>query len=308
MNTSNQSRPFGTPTAEFTLDHAFVAQLLAEQHPDLAGLPLRMLEAGWDNVLFRLGERLVVRLPRRAAAAPLVLHEQTWLPRLAARLPLPISTPVRVGVPAHGYPWHWSVLPWLPGAPADQRAPDAGQAQPFAAFLRALHGPAPADAPANPVRGVPLGSRAAGVEERMQRLAGASTLITSQIRQIWQAALDAPLDQPPTWLHGDLHPRNVLVDNGAISGIIDWGDITSGDRATDLAAVWMLFDSPQARQVALDAYADLSEATVRRAKGWAVLFGVMLLDSGLIDNPRNAEIGARILRSVADTGGGDEAP
>jgi hypothetical protein len=70
----------------------------------------------------------------------------------------------------------------------------------------------------------------------------------------------------------------------------------------------MLFDSPQARQVALDAYADLSEATVRRAKGWAVLFGVMLLDSGLIDNPRNAEIGARILRSVADTGGGDEAP
>jgi aminoglycoside phosphotransferase (APT) family kinase protein len=112
-------------------------------------------------------------------------------------------------------------------------------------------------------------------------------------------ALHAPLDVSPTLLHGDLHPRNVLVEQGVITGIIDWGDITSGDCATDLASIWMLFAEPRARQDALAAYGSLSEATLHRAKGWVVFFGVMLLDSGLIDNPRNAAIGERTLRRVA---------
>jgi aminoglycoside phosphotransferase (APT) family kinase protein len=118
-----------------------------------------------------------------------------------------------------------------------------------------------------------------------------------------QVAVHAPLDVPPTWLHGDLHPRNVLVENGVITGIIDWGDITSGDCATDLASIWLLFAEPHTRQAALAAYADLSEATLQRAKGWAVLFGVMLLESGLIDNRRNALIGARTLRRLTESMG-----
>jgi aminoglycoside phosphotransferase (APT) family kinase protein len=183
---------------------------------------------------------------------------------------------------------------------ADQNEPYVSQAGPFAAFLRSLHVPAPADAPTNPVRGVPLCQRAPAVAARMQRLASKTSLITPQIAHIWQAALHAPLDVPPTWLHGDLHPRNVLVEHGVITGIIDWGDITSGDCATDLASIWMLFDAPHAQQDILAAYADLSEATLQRAKGWAVLFGVMLLDTGLNDNPRNAVIGERILRRVAE--------
>ena len=93
----------------------------------------------------------------------------------------------------------------------------------------------------------------------------------------------------------------MLVEGGAITGIIDWGDITSGDRATDLASIWMLFADPRPRQAAVAAYADLSEATLLRAKGWAVLFGVMLLDTGLVDNPRNAAIGERALRRVAES-------
>ena len=132
----------------------------------------------------------------------------------------------------------------------------------------------------------------------MDRVAAKTTLITPQLRQIWDAAVAAPIDVPPTWLHGDLHPRNVLVDQGAISGIIDWGDITSGDPATDLASIWMLFAEPKARQNALAVYGALSEATLLRAKGWAVLLGAMLLDSGLIDSPRNAAIGERALRRV----------
>nr|WP_255604569.1 aminoglycoside phosphotransferase family protein [Oscillochloris sp. ZM17-4] len=284
------------------IDQELVAGLLAEQHPDLAGLPLRALDAGWDNAMFGLGERLAVRLPRRAAAAPLIIHEQRWLPRLAPQLTLPVPAPARVGLPGRGYPWRWSVVPWLAGDAADQREPDAGQARPFAAFLRSLHTPAPAAAPANPVRGVPLSQRADAVAARMRGMAGRADLLTPQVRRLWDDALGAPLDVSPTWLHGDLHPRNVLVAGGAVSGVIDWGDITAGDRATDLAAVWMLFADPRARAEALAAYGDLSDATLRRARGWAVLFGVTLLATGLVDHPRHALIGERTLRRVAEDG------
>ena len=300
MDAAGASPSIGTPIAEFEIDRAFVSGLLADQHPDLAQLPLRVVDAGWDNAMFRLGDHLAVRLPRRAAAASLIAREQIWLPRLADQLALPVPAPCRIGTPARGYPWRWSVVPWLKGMPADRNEPPASQALPFAAFLRSLHAPAPADAPANPVRGVPLGQRAPAVEARMQRLASETSLITPQITRIWRAALTAPLDRPSTWLHGDLHPRNVLVEQGVIAGIIDWGDLTSGDCATDLASIWMLFAEPRARRDALAAYANLSEATLQRAKGWAVLFGVMLLDTGLNDNPRNAAIGERTLRRVAE--------
>ena len=97
-----------------------------------------------------------------------------------------------------------------------------------------------------------------------------------------------------------MHPRNVLVAEGRITGIIDWGDITSGDVATDLASIWMLFANRSDREKALSAYAEVSEATLRRAKGWAVFFGIVLLDAGVIDNPRHAEIGRRTLLRVAE--------
>jgi aminoglycoside phosphotransferase (APT) family kinase protein len=301
MNPNDPAPCAGTPPAEFVIDRALVAGLLTEQHPNLAHLPLREVDAGWDNAIFRLGDRLAVRLPRRAAAAPLIFNEQTWLPRLAARLSLPVPTPCCFGTPALGYRWHWSVVPWLKGISADLSEPAASQARPLAEFLRSLHGPAPADAPANPMRGIPLSQRSEMVATRMQRLAGRTSLITPQLMNVWEAALHAPLDLPPTWLHGDLHPRNVLVDRGSITGIIDWGDLTAGDPATDLGSIWMLWEDPRARQAAMEAYGGISEATLQRAKGWAVLFGVFLLDTGLTDNPRNAGIGARALRRVLDS-------
>jgi aminoglycoside phosphotransferase (APT) family kinase protein len=290
----------GTPSAEYAIDEALVAGLLADQHLDLARLPLRVVDAGWDNAMFRLGDDLAVRLPRRAAAAKLIAHEQRWLPRLSKQLSFPVPTPHRVGKPALGYPCQWSVVPWLKGLTADHNQPHASQAVLLARFLRSLHVPAPADAPTNAVRGGPLRQRAPVVEERMRRLAGRTELITPRIRQIWNEALDAPLDRAVTWLHGDLHPRNVLVENGVITGIIDWGDITSGDCATDLASIWMLFTEPRSRQEAVEAYANSTEATVQRAKGWAVLFGMVLLDTGLSDNPRHAAIGERTLRCLPD--------
>ncbi len=288
----------GTPAAEHRIDEALVHALLRDQHADLAQLPIQQVDAGWDNTMFRLGNQLAVRLPRRAAVASLITHEQTWLPQIASRLTLPAPVPVRTGRPALGYPWHWSILPWLPGVCADHSDLDSTEGSRFGLFLRSLHEPAPPDAPLNPLRGVPLTQRAAVLEPRIQRLRASTSVITPQILHLWQAALAAPIDVAPTWLHGDLHLRNILVENRRISGIIDWGDITSGDRATDLASIWMLFIEPEVREQAFAAYGQPSQATLLRAKGWAVLFGVFLLDTGLVDNPRNAAIGERILRQL----------
>jgi aminoglycoside phosphotransferase (APT) family kinase protein len=137
------------------------------------------------------------------------------------------------------------------------------------------------------------------VTERMQRLATQTHLITPQLEQLWAEALAAPIDVSPTWLHGDLHPRNVLVHEGEISGIIDWGDMTAGDPATDLAAVWMLFGDATLRQRILLDYG-ASMATWQRAQGWAIMFGVVLLDTGLVDNPRFAMIGEQILQRLLE--------
>jgi aminoglycoside phosphotransferase (APT) family kinase protein len=295
----NKATPIGTPASDFQIGASLVRALLEQQHPDLSHLPIQTLDAGWDNTMFRLGEQYCVRLPRRRHAAVLIEHEQTWLPRLDGRLTLPIPSPCRFGKPALGYPWKWSVLPWLPGMPADLAEPAATQAVALAKFLRSLHAPAPSDAPQNAVRGVPLWRRAAGIEERMRRLSVKTDLITKAVKRTWETALQAPNARSSKWLHGDLHARNALVENGAITGIIDWGDITSGDVATDLASIWMLFSEQTVRQKALSEYANISEATLQRAKGWAVLFGVALLDTGLIDHPRHARMGEQILLRVA---------
>ena len=251
-------------------------------------------------MIFRLGDDLAVRLPVRAAASPLILHEQTWLPQLAPRLPLPVPVPLRIGVPALGYPWGWSIVPWLPGVAADISEPGPDQAPRLAEFLRVLHQPAPPGVPFNPFRSIPLSQRAATIEPRLERLT-ADGLIGPEVTGVWNKAVQARQDIAPALLHGDLHPRNVLVKGLAISGIIDWGDLTSGDPATDLASIWMLFADPQVRQVALETYGRVSESTCARAKGWAVFYGAILLETGRIDNPRHATLGARILRQIVES-------
>lgn len=300
QRTPENSPSVGTPIAEVVIDEAMVRRLLQSQHPDLAQLPLQPVDSGFDNMMFRLGDELAVRMPRRSAAAALVQHEQDWLPLLAPRLPIPIPAPLRVGDPGHGYPWSWSVVPWLHGVAADLHAPRGDQTAILAAFFEALHVAAPAGAPHNAYRGVPLANRADAFDDRVRRLEAQDVRIEPALRRLWVKALAAPIDIAPTWIHGDFHARNVLVEAGSISGIIDWGDITAGDRATDLAAIWMLFDDPTDRLVAMRACKTVSDATWTRAKGWAVLFGVLLLATGLVDHPRHAAIGERTLRRVVE--------
>ncbi len=300
MPSQQRAPQSGSPPADFDIDASLVRGLLNDQHPDLAHLPLQLLDAGWDNAIYRLSDQLLIRLPRRQLAASLIENEQRWLPVLAGQLPISIPVPVRVGYPGRVYPWRWSVLPWLKGITADRAEPRPDQSIRLAQFLRALHVQAPDTAPRNDVRGVPLAKRADALEARIRRLESTTHFISHAIRQTWQLALEAPVACQAKWLHGDLHPRNILVENGVITGIIDWGDITSGDVATDLAAIWMLFGDPLCRRQALQTYGTVSEATLRRAKGWAVLFGVILLDTGLVDNPQHMAIGQKTLARIAE--------
>ena len=161
-----------TPAAEIDVDAALVTALLEEQHPDLASLPVQLVANGWDNAMFRIGTDLTARLPRRLLAVPLLLKERRWLPVVAHGLPLPVPVPLRSGEPGAGYPWPWAIGPWLPGEPAEVAPPadPSVAAEVLGRFVAALHRPAPADAPPNPFRGVPLSERDDRMREGLDRL------------------------------------------------------------------------------------------------------------------------------------------
>jgi aminoglycoside phosphotransferase (APT) family kinase protein len=207
-----------------------------------------------------------------------------------------------VGRPGAGYPWWWSIVPLLPGEVAAQRPPADPRraATTLGGFLGALHAPAPPDAPANPVRGIPLAARGESFGQNLRLLGGA--VDQAAVRAAWDAALATPVwDGPPLWLHGDLHPANILVDRGLLSGVIDFGDITAGDPATDMSVAWMLL--PAGDHAAFrDAYLaasgrPVSAHTWARARGWALALAVTLLAHSA-DNPMMAGIGRRTLAAV----------
>ncbi len=290
----------GTPASEHTIDVALVRALLAEQHPDLAALEISAAATGWDNAMFRLGETISVRLPRRAVAAVLLENEQRWLPTLAAGLPLPVPAPLRLGAPGCGYPWRWSVLPWLDGVAVDLAPLGPDQGRVLGAFLRALHQPAPPDAPFNRNRSVSLRTRSVMTEPQLARVAARTSLVDERIARIWREGLEARVDVGPTWIHGDMHARNVLSTYGRISAVIDWGDMARGDPATDLCSIWMLLPDVASRQKAMEAYGAASDLTWRRARGWAVAYGAVLMNTGVVDDPRLEAMGQLTLERLVE--------
>ena len=276
------------PAAEVHVDVDLVRALLERQHPDLASEPLVPAGEGWDNVIFRAGEAFAVRLPRRAAAVPLLLKEQRWLPVLAPALGIETPVAVAAGSPSAEFPWPWSVVPWIPGESAEAASLGRDAARTLADVLRRLHLPASADAPLNPVRGVPLRERREVVEARLSDLGSPS------LDRAWSQALRAPTAERHVWVHGDLHPRNVVVRGRRIVGLIDWGDLCGGDPATDLAAAWTLFEEP-ARDAFFQRYRAADDERVR-ALGWAAVFASSLLTSS---EARHERIGAQIAVRVA---------
>ncbi len=300
MPESEHIPPPGIPPSEVDINIALVHALLRSQHPDLADGELRLFGSGWDNTTFRLGEDLAVRLPRRELGARMILKEQRWLSDLAPRLPLPIGGPVRTGQPGEGYPWTWSIVPWIDGISAEHGEPDPGEVARVAEFLVALHHTAPQAAPTNAWRGGPVFDRAPSVEDRLDRLDTSGFEVDlGSVWATWNRTKEVPIDLQPTWLHADLHPRNIIVDDGVVVAIIDWGDLCVGDPATDLAVAWMLFPN-DAHESFRTTYGHTSDDTWERARAWAIFFGVVMLDAGVKDDRQWAAAGARTLQRACD--------
>jgi aminoglycoside phosphotransferase (APT) family kinase protein len=285
-----------TPAAEIDIDEALVRSLLADQYPPLAQCDIHIANNGWDNVIARAGDR-AIRLPRRALGAKLLEHEVRWLPELAGKLPLAVPVPEFVGEPAENYPWRWSVSRWLPGAalsaapPVDQTA----AARALAEFVVCLHRPAPENAPVNLFRGVPLEHRAESVLKHAELLR--DRIDFARVMSVWkQLLVTPPWDGAALWLHGDLHPANMLTHQGRLSAIIDFGDITSGDPASDLAAAWMMFAS-EARDVFRHT-AGIMDATWHRAAAWALNFSLVFMTAD--EHTPMPAIGRATLESVLD--------
>jgi len=268
------------PESEVAITAELVARLVHEQHPELSGT-VRFAGHGWDCDLFRLGETRAVRLPRRREGEPPVRNEQRWLGRLAAAVPVPIPVPIAMGKPTNGYPWIWSIIPWFDGVPADAVATARRDrcASRLGEIVAALHDPAPHDAPVSTYRGVPLRERDAGVRKQVEDI-GATA---KGALEVWHTALEARPHAGRSWTHGDLHPANLLLQadgsDGRIAALIDFGDLSGGDPAVDLAAAWLFF-SPDGRvrfREAADGARGYDADTWQRARGWAVDISLGLL-------------------------------
>lgn len=270
------------PDAEVEVSSGLVQGLLSSQFPTLADLEISELTNGWDNVMFRLGDELCVRVPRREMSARLVEHEAQWLPVLAPQLPLPIPAPLHLGQPEGEFPWHWTIVPYFEGKAVGQTpfANSTAAARALGGFLGSLHTPAPPGAPDNPYRGGPLRDRD---EITLRRMRVVDDLIdVDKVAAGWKQAMETPpWTGPPVWIHGDLHPLNLIQNNGELAAVIDFGDITAGDPATDFLAAWSLFD-PEARAVFRNAaHSDLrpiDDDLWERGRGWAITHSLAVLE------------------------------
>lgn len=263
---------------EIVTDADLVRRLVAEQFPQWAGLAVRALASpGTDHRLFRLGDALLVRMPRIHWAAGQADSDARWLPVLGPHLPVALPVPVAVGEPGEGFPWRWSVVPWLPGHPPERDDPGlADVAVALAAAVRALGGVDASDAPmkSGADRGVPLGARdgltRAAVDDLGDRVEREAVL------RAWEASLQAPpWPGGPAWLHGDLLPGNLLVDGPALTAVIDWGALGAGDPAADLQPAWNLFDG--ASRASFREVVGCDDAAWLRGRGWVLSTALVAL-------------------------------
>lgn len=282
---------------EVEVDEVLVGRLIAAQVPQWGGLRLAPVgSSGTDNVLYRLGDEMVVRLPRIEWAVGDVAKEQEWLPRLAPSLPLVIPTPLHHGTPGEGYPWPWSVYRWIEGEqPVADGLRDGYQlARDLAEFVAALHKVDAAEGPAA-TRGVPLDERDGQTRTAIGQLA--DRIDTDAAIAVWERALEAPVwDGPSVWIHGDLKPDNLLLTQGRLSAVIDFGALGVGDPAADLIVAWNLLTA-ESRDV-LRAALGVDDATWARGRGWALSIALIALPYYWTTNPPLVAGSLRVLHEV----------
>ena len=284
---------------EVDTDVSLVRRLLAAQFPHWAELSIeRLASGGTENAIYRLGDEMAVRLPLKPGRDDQIQKLDRWLPRLSPQLPLAIPVPLARGKPSEDFPLPWSVYPWLDGQPAsvesvtDLRQAAAALAEFVAALQRidAAEGPRPGSH--NFFRGVPLAARDAQVRASLDALRGVIDFAAASAG--WEAALSATeWQQPPVWIHGDLKSDNLLVSEGRIRAVIDFGGLGVGDPACDLIIAWDLL-SGESRAV-FRAALDVDDATWARGKGWALSVALMALPYYLDTPPAMVRYARRLL-------------
>ncbi|MFJ2582540.1 aminoglycoside phosphotransferase family protein [Kitasatospora aureofaciens] len=282
---------------EVDIDGGLVRRLIAAQFPQWAGLSVELVDsAGTSNAMYRLGGDMVVRLPRMAAAAEDIAKEHVWLPRLAPSLPVAVPTPLGLGKPVEGYPWPWSVFEWLDGAnPAVGRIDEPVLlACDLASFVNALNRVDPAGGPAA-YRSEPLAARDGATRAAIAALRG--VIDAGHVTAAWDTALRAPgRPGPAVWIHSDLQPGNLLVSEGRLSAVIDFGCVGLGDPAVDLIAAWYVLPA-DVRGVFRSAVG-ADDAAWARGRGWALSVALMELDYYRDTNPVMAAIARHVISEV----------
>lgn len=280
------------------IDAGLVRRLVKAQFPEWSDLPVSPVKVdGWDNRTYRLGDTMTVRLPTAAAYAPAVDKEDEWLPQLAPQLPVAVPEVLGKGVPGEGYAFNWSVRRWLDGASAQvDRIDDLTEfATSVAEFIRALQR---CDATGGPVAAGHSFYRGAPPvhydEETRRALAALEGRVdTVGAAAVWDAALASSWDGPPTWFHGDIAHGNLLVADGKLSAVIDFGTSGVGDPACDLVIAWTMF-AGESRE-AFRRTVDQDAGTWARARGWALWKALIVLADA---DPSNAEINQYVIEQV----------
>jgi aminoglycoside phosphotransferase (APT) family kinase protein len=272
------------------INTALVEQLIASQFPQWKDLPIRPVQlSGWDNRTFHLGSQMLVRMPSAAIYAAQVEKEQKWLPKLKSFLPLGIPVPLAMGEPGEGYPWKWSIYQWLEGESAasaridDLKAFAKSLSEFLTAFQRIDTKGAPLPGAHNFYRGGALSTYDAEARHAIAVLEG--KIDRAAALQVWEKALASSWQKAPVWVHGDISAGNLLLQEGKLSAVIDFGQLAIGDPACDLAIAWTFFQK-ESRQVFRQCLS-LDEETWSRAMGWT-LWKALVVAAGFT-NPNNLE-------------------
>lgn len=255
------------------IDTALVHHLVESQFPEWKDLDInQILPGGWDNRCFRLGYEMIVRLPSAQRYADKVGKEQTWLPKLAPHLNLQIPVPLAMGKPSEQYLWSWSIYRWIPGETVNDsnNVDKNGLAKSLADFLLELHTIDKTDAPLsgqhNFYRGGDLSVYDLETKNAIDDLK--EKIDSEKARNIWGRALTTKWQHPPVWVHGDISIGNLIIENGQLSAVIDFGGLCVGDPACDLVIAWTYFDITS-RQI-FEEKLQLDADTWSRARGWAL--------------------------------------